>query len=287
VFAVRNPMTGEQAPVAYPRATWRLIVDGEADGPTNMAIDEAILTAVIEGASPPTLRFYGWSPPCVTLGRSQSLADADQALCLAAGFDLVRRPSGGQAILHTDELTYSVALCQTDPRAEGGVLESYRRLSDGLVAGLHRLGLEAVQAVKNKQPLSEPTPVCFEVPSDYEITAEGRKLVGSAQWRSRGGVLQHGTLPLRGDLTRIVDYLVFTERERAIRRRSLRSRALTLEEATGRILPFSKVAAALGSGMAEALNLHLERGKLSDQERRRASELRRSRYADESWTGRT
>jgi lipoate-protein ligase A len=274
-------------PSLYSPATWRLILDGKTDGPTNMAVDEAILTAVVEGASLPTLRFYGWSPPCVTLGRSQPHADADEARCRAAGVSVVRRPSGGQAILHTDELTYSVALCQDDPRAEGGVLESYRRLSDGLLAGLHRLGAEAMQAVEKKQPLAEPTPVCFEVPSDYEITSGERKLVGSAQWRSRGGVLQHGTLPLYGDLTRIVDYLVFSEGEREIRRRSLRSRAVTLEEALGQVFPFSQVAQALADGLAQALNLTLQPGELTDYERALAADLRCNRYANPDWTNRT
>ncbi len=280
-------MTHDPISSDYEAATWRLIVDGEADGPSNMAIDEAILSAVIDGTSPPTLRFYGWSPPCVTLGRSQALADADLARCRAAGVDVVRRPSGGQAILHTDELTYSVALCQTDPHAEAGVLASYRRLSEGLLAGLHRLGVGAIQAIDKKQPLDEPTPVCFEVPSDYEITAGGRKLVGSAQWRSRGGVLQHGTLPLHGDLLRIVDYLVFDDEQRAVRRRSLRARAVTLEEAFGRVLPFTQVAEALADGFARALNLTLVPGRLSDLERALAAQLRRERYTNPDWTGRT
>jgi lipoate-protein ligase A len=280
-------MIQNQPVSTYSPATWRLIIDDEADGATNMAVDEAILTAVIEGASPPTLRFYRWSPPCVTLGRSQAVADVDLALCRAAGVGVVRRPSGGQAILHTDELTYSVALCQTDPRAEGGVLESYRRLSDGLLAGLHRLGVEAVQAVRKKQPLAEPTPVCFEVPSDYEITSGGRKLVGSAQWRSRGGVLQHGTLPLHGNLTRIVDYLVFSPEERKVRRRSLRSRAVTLEEVMGQVLSFSQVASALADGLAAALNLTLVPGELTGPECTLAAQLRRTRYADPDWTART
>jgi lipoate-protein ligase A len=251
-----------------------------------MAVDEAILAAVVEGSSRPTLRFYGWSPPCITLGRSQHLADADIERCRAAGVDIVRRPSGGQAILHTDELTYAVALCQSDPRAEGGVLESYRRLSEGLLAGLQGLDVEAIQAVKKKQPLPQPTPVCFEVPSDYEITAGGRKLVGSAQWRSRGGVLQHGTLPLRGDLTRVVDYLRFTDEEREVRRRSLRSRAVTLEEVLGQVLPFSTVAGALAGGLGQALNLRLEPGELTAMERTLVVELRHSRYANPDWTGR-
>jgi lipoate-protein ligase A len=280
-------MLQDQPALQYAPATWRLIVDGEADGATNMAVDEAILAAVVDGTRLPTLRFYGWSPPCVTLGRSQPLADADLARCRAAGIDVVRRPSGGQAILHTDELTYSVALCQTDARAEGGVLESYCRLSKGLLAGLHRLGAEAAQAVPKKQPLAEPTPVCFEVPSDYEITFGGRKLVGSAQWRSRGGVLQHGSLPLRGDLMRIVELLVFSDDERQMRRQSLRARAVTLEEVLGREVPFSEVAQALAEGLSEALNLNLEPGELSDAERAQVVGLRRSRCANPDWTART
>jgi lipoate-protein ligase A len=277
----------DQPAVLYPAATWRLLVDGEAEGPTNMAVDEAILTAVVQGDSPPTLRFYGWAPPCLTLGRSQPLADADLARCRAAGVGVVRRPSGGGAILHTDELTYAVALCQTDPRAEGGVLGSYCRLSEGLLAGLQRLGVDGLQAVKKKQPPVEPTPVCFEVPSDYEITAGGRKLVGSAQWRSRGGVLQHGTLPLHGDLTRVIEYLVFTDEQREVRRRSLHSRAVTLEEVMGQALPFSQVARALADGLSHVLNLGLEPGELTTGERLLAAELHRSRYADPDWTART
>lgn len=279
-------MIHHSCPCPYPPVLWRLIVDGEADGPTNMAIDEAVLTAVVEGASRPTLRFYGWSPPCLSLGRGQPLADADQARCRAAGVDVVRRPTGGQAILHTDELTYSVALRQDDPRAGGGVLESYRRLSEGLLAGLRRLGVEAVQSLPTKEPPAESRPVCFEVPSDYEITFGGRKLVGSAQWRSRGGVLQHGALPLHGDPTRIVEYLAFSNAEREVRRHRLRGRAVTLEEVLGRALPFSAVAHALACGLAETLNLSLEPGELTDYERALAADLRRGRYANPDWTAR-
>jgi lipoate-protein ligase A len=271
----------------YPPATWRLIVGGEADGATNMAVDEAILQAVVDGASLPTLRFYGWVPPCLSLGRNQPAAEADRSACQAAGVDLVRRPTGGRAILHTDELTYSLALCQDDPRATGDVTASYRRLSEGLLAGLRRLGVAAVQAVGQQPPAAELHAVCFETPSNYEIVASGRKLVGSAQWRSRGGVLQHGSLPLHGDLTRVVDYLAFGDEEREVRRRSLRGRALTLEEATGRVLLFAQVAEALAAGFAAALNLTLTPGALTGHERGLAARLRRERYADPAWTART
>jgi lipoate-protein ligase A len=271
----------------YPPATWRLLVDGPGDGATNMAVDEAILLAVIEGASPPTLRFYGWSPACLSLGRNQPLDDVDRAACRAADVDVVRRATGGRAILHCDELTYALALCQDDPRATGDVVESYRRLSAGLLAGMQALGVAAVQARGHRKPDGELSPVCFETPSDYEITASGRKLIGSAQWRSQGGVLQHGTLPLQGDLSRVIDCLAFTAAERLDQRRRLRAAATTLAEVLGRVLPFERVAEALSEGFARTLNLSLIPGALTAAERARADDLRRERYAAAEWTART
>jgi lipoate-protein ligase A len=277
-------MPNEQ-PSPYTAATWRLIIGSEADGATNMAVDQAILEAMIEGISPPTLRFYAWSPPCLTLGRSQRLSDVDLEACRAAGVDVVRRPTGGRSILHTDELTYSVALLQTDGRAEGGVLEGYRRLSEGLLAGLQRLGVSAAQAA-GRETQADPTPICFETPADYEIAVNDHKLVGSAQWRARGGVLQHGTLPLFGDLTRIVDYLAFSRVERESQRRQLRLRALTLEEAMGQAIPFDRVARELAAGFAQALNLILVPGELTSHERHLVARLRKAVYACPDWTAR-
>ncbi len=278
-------MPSEPAPL-YPPVIWRVIVDGEADGATNMAVDQAILEAVVAGASPPTLRFYAWSPPCLSLGRSQRLSEVDLAACRAASVDLVRRPTGGRSILHTDELTYSVTLLQSDPRVEGGVVEGYRRLSEGLLAGLHHLGVPAVQAVAQRKPDGELTAACFETPADYEITVAGRKLVGSAQWRARGGVLQHGALPLCGDLARIVGYLVLSAAEREAQRCSLHSKATTLEEALGYALPFVQVAAALALGFSQALNVTLETGEMTTHEQALAADLRQGVYAAPSWTSR-
>lgn len=278
-------MVGERV-IGYSPATWRLVIGGEADGATNMAVDQAILDAVVEGASPPTLRFYAWSPPCLSLGRGQCLSDADLETCRATGTDIVRRPTGGRSILHTDELTYSVTLLQTDPRAEGGVVEGYRRLSEGLLAGLHSLGVPAAQAVGLRKPGADETAICFETPADYEITVAGRKLVGSAQWRARGGVLQHGALPLCGDLARIVDYLALSDVEREAQRRHVRLYATTLEEATGRILPFDRVAQSLAEGFAQALNLTLIPGELTEQERDLAADLRDAVYTAPEWTAR-
>lgn len=277
---------GSEPSAGYPPANWRLIVDGEADGATNMAVDQAILEAVAEGASPATLRFYAWAPPCLSLGRGQSLADANQDACRSAGVDIVRRPTGGRSILHTDELTYSASLLQSDPRAEGGVVESYRCLSEGLLAGLRRLGVQVAQSVSRDPGSVADSAVCFETPADYEITADERKLVGSAQWRARGGVLQHGSLPLYGDLTRIVDYVVLPDAERGAQRRNLQLHALTLEEARGQHVSFAAATQALVAGFAQALDLTFLPGELTSSERARAAEIRANVYASSDWTAR-
>ena len=165
-------------------ATWRLIIEDEArSGPANMAIDQAIATACAAGESPTTLRFYRWQPPTISLGRHQALAEIDLAAAEALGYGIVRRTTGGRAILHTDELTYSVAASADEPRVKGGVMDAYLRLSNALVTGLRNLGLEADKASGDTRVGTDVSAACFEVPSAYEITASGRKLLGSAQSR--------------------------------------------------------------------------------------------------------
>jgi len=280
---------GSVAVSGYARATWRLIRSAPADGPTHMAVDEAILRAVAAGLVPPTLRFYAWEPACLSLGRAQSVEDVDLEALRAAGFDLVRRPTGGKAILHVDELTYSVVAPQEEPRVAGGIVESYRRLSSGLVRGLERLGVADLVADQRVENRGLKGPVCFEVPSDYEITVGGRKLVGSAQMRARGVVLQHGALPLYGDVARICPLLAAHPEPARVR-----ARATTVEEAlgafgsvqAGRTVTWDEAAEAVAAGFSEALNLHFETGTLTDEERAWARELRAAKYATEDWASR-
>jgi lipoyl(octanoyl) transferase len=256
----------------YPRATWRLIVDPRArTGAWNMALDEAIQDAVAAGAAPPTLRFYQWAPPALSLGKRQPLDGVDFARCQRDGVDVVRRPTGGLAILHTDELTYSIATVPSDPRAAGAILDAYRHLSAGLVDGLRRLGAPVELNPVNPYGTHNSSAACFEAPSAYEITAAGKKLMGSAQSRPAGRVLQHGSLPLVGDIARVADYLRF---ESAAARESLRAhlgaRATTLRDALGRTVTFAAAADALRAGFAAALNLDLALGALTPGELRAA-----------------
>jgi|SRR5579859_7369450 len=272
----------------YPPATWRLLIDDTPrTGAANMALDEALMDAVAAGDSPPTLRFYAWLPACLSLGKRQPLSGVDQARCRRDGVDVVRRATGGLAILHTDELTYSLATLPSDPRAEGAILDAYRKLSQGLVAGLRLLGLPA--AMNPVDPLASKytSAACFEVPTAYEITIGERKLLGSAQTRPAGRVLQHGSLPLHGDIARVVDCLWFAdEDEREALRAHLRARATTLEAALGRPVSFTEAAEALAHGFARALNLTLEPGSVTEAEHQRMAAILPEKLALEVPAGR-
>jgi len=266
---------------------WRLIQTSPARGVWNMAVDEAILEHAGQDASLPTLRLYAWDPPCLSLGHAQPFTDVDMVRLQAHGWEVVRRVTGGRAILHTDELTYSVTGSSDEPRLAGSILESYNRLAGALLAAVQDLSLP-VEMKEGKADVSgQSNPVCFEVPSTYEITVEGKKLIGSAQARRKDGVLQHGSLPLTGDLTRICQALVFPDevaRENAMQR--LLARATTVESVLGREVAWETAAQAFVRAFESQLDLKLEAGELSKSELGRAEELVREKYAHPSWTER-
>jgi lipoate-protein ligase A len=260
-----------------------------------MAVDEAILENIGRGGAPATLRLYAWSPPCLSLGYSQPFAEVDLDALGRLGWDLVRRPTGGRAILHTDELTYSIAGPHEDPRLVGSVLESYRVLSTALLYALHLLGIQA-ESLEQPQPAEVPGnpnaaadrfgPVCFEVPSNYEITVNHKKLIGSAQARRKEGVLQHGSLPLIGDLSRILQVLRLSTLERQQAKERLLARAATASSVLGRSLSWEAASQAIEQAFCERLNLEFEPGEMTPWERRRAQELVEQKYAHPQWTER-
>ncbi len=285
-FAIQPSTLSTQNSSPYPRATWRLLITPPLDGATNMAIDEAILYALAEGRGQPTLRLFQWAPPCLSLGYNQHWQEIDEEACRRLGYTWTRRPTGGKAILHTDEATYSLIIPQDDPRIHGGIVESYRVLSLGLLRSLEILGLPAVQAADQAEPTANSTdrgPVCFDTPSRYEITWQGKKLIGSAQLRRKQIVLQHGSLPLHGDLNRILEVLIFPNEERVRQRELLPQRATTLAQALGQTLSFETVAAALAQGFAQQLNLDLRQQPLNDYEQELSRRLRSNQYANENW----
>jgi lipoate-protein ligase A len=261
-------------------ARWRLLVTESLDGAQNMALDEAILLARLQGSAPPTLRFFSWSPSTISLGYGQRLdARINVALCGRLGVGLVRRPTGGSAIYHDTlerEVTYSVVARAADFDGAGDLLETYRWIGAGLAAGLRRLGVPAEMVPVRASDASAPPAFCFARAGSCEIEVEGKKLVGSAQRRQGGGFLQHGSVLLAADAARL--RLLFPEEGDPLEGMT------TLEEALGRRPAFDEVVEALTEGFRQPHGLALAPGGLTATEERLMDRLAREKYATDSWT---
>lgn len=268
---------------ARPAPAWRLLVDGSFDGATNLAVDEAILERYA-GADPPTaptLRLYGWSPAALSLGRRQPAPGAcDPAYLRRNGIDLVRRPTGGRAVLHEHERTYAVIGRLRQGAFPGGVLDTYRRIASSLVEALARLGVAAspVEAAAGDPADLGAEPACFEHPGIHEITVAGQKLVGSAQLRRRGAFLQHGSILLRADPSRLRGATGSTSPS------ATAERFIDLERAAGRPVTPREVDAAVRSGFERSFGVAFEAGLLDPVEGALAARLRCWKYDSIAWT---
>lgn len=187
--------------------TWRLINSGPGSASYNMALDEAIAISVRKGSSPPTLRLYSWNSPSVTLGCFQKIREIDTEYCRDASIPVVRRPTGGRAILHNKELTYSFSVKTDNDLFPKGIFDSYKKISAAFYLALSKLGLSPVTELRKERHSSRrvesPTfvtrhsksPLCFQSASYGEITINSKKVIGSAQKRWTGGLLQQGSIP--------------------------------------------------------------------------------------------
>ena len=257
---------------------WRLLVTEAVDGATNMAIDEALWRGRQAGETSPTLRFYAWDPPTVSLGHGQALdAAVSVEACRALGVGLVRRPTGGSAIYHDGperELTYSVVATNDDLGVTTDLLEAYRWIARALARGLRALGAPA-EIVATPRGRSQAPAFCFARTGRYEIELEGKKLVGSAQRRRGPCFLQHGSVLLGADEPRLRALFPTT-------RDPLGSMA-TLEAALGRRPTFEQVAEALGAAFEAEHGLTLRPGGLSQSEHALVERLAADRYMTDAW----
>lgn len=257
---------------------WRFLNSGTSTGSVNMAVDEAILAAVNQGDAPPTVRVYGWEPPTVSTGYSQDIErELDLDECRRRGFGVVVRPTGGRAVLHAGELTYSVVGPSGEPPLGTTIMESYLAIAQALVAGLSLMGLSAELASVSTDPKSRGTgasPPCFASAGRYEVVVGGRKLIGSAQRRVGRAVLQHGSLLMDSTHEALADVQrVGSEREREVFRRALRAKTTTLSDALGRDVGFDETARAMRLGFENAWGILLTEGGLTEGEREDAERL--------------
>lgn len=264
-----------------PGLSWRIISDGAQSGAANMARDHAMAAALRPGTG--TVRFYRWSPATLSLGRNEPVTEAYRDfLRTHPDIGLVRRPTGGRAVIHDRELTYAVAL---PVRAFGGPRQAYRRVTEGLVTGLRHLGVKAVVAAGRVLP-PDAGP-CFLEPAEGEVVVRGRKLVGSAQVRVGGAVLQHGSVLLVADQTPLLGGMQScgdSARGNGAHDGHIEASggAITLAEVLGKAPAWERLVDAFRRGFARALGGDWTPGALTDVERRLASELE-ERYGSTEW----
>ena len=261
-----------------PARRWRLLITEPTDGATNMAIDEALWRSRQAGAAPPTVRFFAWAPPTVSLGYGQPLdRHVDLERCRALGVGVVRRPTGGSAIYHDGperELTYSVTATAGDLGIGPDLLETYRWIGAALLRGLRALGAP-VELVPERPPDGPVPAFCFARTGVFEIEAGGKKLVGSAQRRQGESFLQHGAVLIGADEPRLRALFPTT--------RDPLARLTTLELALGHRPSFDEVAAALGEAFEAEHGIALQPGGLSGAETDRVAALVAERYASPAW----
>lgn len=267
---------------------WRFLNTGSGNAFFNMAVDETIVRGIAIGSSPPTVRTFGWTPPAVSFGYAQRIGrEVDADRCRNRGIHLVRRPSGGRAVLHWNELTYSVLCRADDPLLGGSIQESYRKISACLVAGLKLLGV-AAEFEPRRSPAASPrgeglTSPCFSSTTQYEVTLGGRKIVGSAQRRLGDVLLQHGSLLLGPEHKRLIDLM--PDRGRALKerfRRELDRHTISLAEAD-RPAGFNAVACALCEGFETTLGIALAESSLTAEEKVDAEHLVETKYGTDAW----
>ncbi len=257
---------------------WRYLPPSDGAGAWHMATDLALLEAVRAGDSAPVLRFYRWTPPCVTLGKFQP-AEGNVRLdnCARLGIEVARRPTGGRAILHDHEVTFSIIIHARDlPGAGASVMDAYRVLGGAFVAGLRRLGLPAelvdhhAEARAGDPPsvMAVGNPACFAAKARCDLMVNGSKLIGSAQLRKDGVILQQNSLPLTINFP-AWDDVFFRSDWQAV----ARGGATDLWTAAGAQVPYDAVVDALCAGLTSELGITLNPDTLTSTESQRAEAL--------------
>lgn len=249
---------------------WRFIDSGPNTGAFNMAMDESMALAAEQDDFQPTLRFFCWRPYTISLGFHQRQEDINIDKCRQAGIGLVRRPTGGRAILHAEEITYSVVLPANSRFYSEQILPSYKTISNALVAGLMLLSPairfeQTDKALKTNYTKGFDNLPCFSSSIQYEISANGKKLVGSAQRRFKNALLQHGAILIGPEHLNLVDYFTDSADQKKLKE-YLAKRTTCLNELANRNISYAEAVAAIRKGFEMNLNIQLIPGQFSRQE---------------------
>jgi len=257
---------------------WRLLPRQALSASENMAIDEAVFRLNRREGLPPTLRFFGWQPPAVSLGYFQKTSrEIDVSACRREGIDIVRRPTGGKAVLHDQELTYSLVAAVDHPLFTGDILGTYRVISACIAEALKRLGLAPKMVSEGRSAAGTPLEAyCFAAPSKFELLVGGRKICGSAQVRSGGAFLQHGSLLIDIDHARAAAVMQVPEA-------GIAGSTTTLREQLGRAIGADELAWALRGAFEDTLGIILVDDGLTEAEEELKQQLMAQKYNTDRW----
>lgn len=264
---------------------WGLLHTGHQDAATNMALDELLIKWHSEGEIPPVLRFYGWSKPTLSVGNFQKVEKTINFPAIKEkDCQFVRRLTGGSAVLHDDELTYSIVVSEDKPYISSSIRAAYYTLSKGIMAGFNILKIPVDYSLPEEQFTDLFTAVCFEKPSDYEMLVDGKKISGHAQTRKQGVLMQHGSLPFSMNDQLLFDLFNFSsDRARDRQRKSFADKAITMNEASGRIITYDMAAQAFEQGFKQALNLTLKPMELTKEQWEEVEKLAETKYRSDDW----
>lgn len=263
---------------------WRWIPYQVGSAAENMAIDEAIMINHQQGKVPPTIRFYGWEPAACSIGYFQKIErELNIDEIKNQGLSFVRRITGGRTVFHDQELTYSLIVSEQHPFYSLSIAKSYLQISQGLLAGFAELGLDAELAPPRRGRRTTESSACFDAASDYEIKLLGKKVVGSAQIRQRGVLLQHGSILIDFDPDRFFQLLQFpSEMVRKRMKRLFVRQAGAMNQLTTPKRNLSEVIDAFYEGFRKGMEISLIKGELIPQELELAEQLT-EKYKSDEW----
>ena len=265
---------------------WRFLNTGCDEAGKNMAVDEAMLLSHDAGVAPPTLRVYGWRLPTLSLGYAQNTQnEVSLDACHHYGVEVVRRPTGGRAVLHDDEVTYSVVMPTLLPDGTNTLTEHYRLIGMALAATLSQLGLPVRLARPERSVTSRQSasPACFAALSRYELSVAGKKLVGSAQKRAQHALLQHGSIPFTLDRQRLFQCLNVPPEQRQELIDEAQTTMTAVQEVATTPLQWADLHSALRQGFSQTLGVELVDEPLSAAEQTLAQQLYETKYTTPEW----
>lgn len=265
--------------------TWGFLDSGIHDAATNMAIDESLLNWHSAGFIPPILRLYGWERPSLSVGQFQKAEKSIDFEGIAKHqCDFVRRLTGGSAVLHDDEITYSIIVSEDHPNIPQSIQKAYYILSKGVLEGYRNLGIHADYAIPEREAIKDKTAVCFEKTAIYEMIVDGKKISGNAQTRKKGVLLQHGSIPMTMDENMLFDLFKFkSERGRARQRESFSKKAVSIEDITGKPHTYDMLKGAFLEGFKTGLDIEVKPFELTASQWAEVNELASTKYRNDEW----